>query len=168
MVERNKPSFTELEQGLLIDEYALDEALANQPDLFYRVGKQLEDLISLRDGAQSKLDDVAARVSINIRSRARKRDEKITEGEINARVRLDEQYQEAAKEHADLKAECGRYARLEKSFEQRSRALGKLVDLYTAGYFGDVTHRKQVGTLKDHKATDIRQRMNDLRQQRNK
>jgi len=160
----SKPTYRELEKGLLIDEYALDEDLANQADLFHRVGRELEDLISLRDAAQSKLDDVAAQKGIYLRSLARKRDEKWTEGEINARVRLADEYKEAAQELADLKAKCGRYSRLEKSFEHRSRALGKLVDLYTAGYFGDVTHRRQVGSMKDHNVARIRQRLHEDRQ----
>lgn len=157
------PTYVELEQGLLIDEYALDEALADQPDLFHRVGKRLEDLISLRDAAQSEFDDAAARASISIRTRARKREEKMAEGEINARVRLSDEYKTAYEKLADYKAQCGRYSRLEKSFEQRSRALGKLVDLYTAGYFGDATHRRQLGSMKDHDATSARARMNELR-----
>lgn len=168
MERRNsKPTLSELEGGLLIDEHALDEALAQQSDLFYQVGRELEDLISLRDQAETELEETRAQADIGIRSRARKRDEKYAEGEIKSRIALDDKVQAANKKYLDLKNKCGRYTRLEKAFEQRSRALGKLVDLYTAGYFTDVTHRSQTNSMKDHKATNIRQRMNIERQRRN-
>src|SRR4051812_37664570 len=131
-----KPAFAELESGLLIEEHALDEALASQADCFYHVSKELAELISLRDFAKSHLADTEAKISITIRSSLQGKDKKPTEGEINAKVRTSKFVMEANKNLLDLQRKVGSYSALKESFEQRSYALNKLVELYSAGYFG--------------------------------
>lgn len=153
----------ELEAGLLIDEEALEEALFQQPDLFYRVSKQLAMTISLRDGLKQDKEDTEARVDAKLRHEAEVNDEKITEREIDSKKRLDKDVSKASRELLRLNTEVGKLTALKESFQQRSFVLNKLVDLFTAGYFGDVNHSRSVNKVKDHGYEASRQAMSKMR-----
>jgi hypothetical protein len=167
MIERiQKPDdsqLAELEQGLLIDENALDEAIERQPDYFHRVSKRLALLISRRDAAKQFLEDEEARIDTNLRHLAKKNDDKLTESEIKAQIRLQPEIKLARKEHHRLSESVGIYTALEKSFQQRSYALGHLVDLYISGYFGNLTHSGNSRGMKEHSGEQARRAMNELR-----
>jgi hypothetical protein len=156
----------ELEQGLLIDEDALDEALFQQPDLFYRVSKQLALSVSYRDQTKQEKEDTEARVDAQLRHDAEIDDEKITEKEIESQKRLNKDVQKAARELLRLNKEVGSLTALKESFQQRSFVLNKLVDLYTAGYFGDANHSRTVSKVKDYDHHQARQAMNKIRRQK--
>lgn len=153
----------ELEEGLLIDENALDEAIERQADYFYRVSKQLSLLISRRDAAKQLLEDEEAKVDTQLRALARTNDDKITENEIRAQIRLRSEVKKARQQFLKLSAEASEYKALEAAFEQRSYALGHLVNLYTAGYFGDLVHKATDRSMMDVKGRDARRAMNAAR-----
>ncbi len=59
-----------LESKLVIDEHALDVALRDHPDTFYRVAMELALAISNRDEAKQDLEEMESEVDMELRKDA--------------------------------------------------------------------------------------------------
>src|SRR5262245_24296743 len=81
----------ELEDALKIDEHGLDDALLEQPDIFYRVARTLALMISRRDLAKVELSDRESTVDLAFRRDAQIAEDKITEAEVKNNVRQDKE-----------------------------------------------------------------------------
>ena len=136
-----------LERALRIDRHALDEALQQQPDLYYRGAQALALAKSRMDAAKEAAADLESDVEIGIREEVVAREEKLTEGAIKAMLRSDPQVREAAQKYLALKREVGQLSALVDSYEQRSYMLRELVGLYIAGYNSDNTAQRNHGNL---------------------
>ncbi len=159
--------FTELEAGLAIDQNALDEALQQQPDLFYQVAKELALTISLKDAAKKNLTETEAKIELSIREVMLARDFKITDRAVEARVNTSKEVKEAREEYLELNAKVGKLAALKESYQQRSYVFNNLVDLYITGYWGDAQHRSSTrASMKEDSAQVARVEMNKLRRER--
>lgn len=152
----------ELEDALKIDEYALNDALSKQPELFYRVGKILTVIISRRDAAKQALQDEEARADLRTRDQAACQDRKITEGEVRAIVQIDDRVSEARDVLSSLGEEVGKLSVLKEAFMQRSYALKDLVALYQANYYSASTENAG-GGVRDRAAQQGRQAMSEVR-----
>lgn len=131
--------FAALETELRIDKNSLDDALVEQPDFYYRVSKAYSLLLSRRDAAKSRLEEVRAEADGQIRNAANKTAEKVTETSITNRVLLSDDVREAIERLAAAQSEMSKWLMLREAFEQRSYALKDLSALYSAGYFTDRT-----------------------------
>jgi len=160
-------SLERLEQGLPIDENALNEAWLQQPDSFYRVAKQLALMTSRRDAKKQELAETEAKADAETREVAAQRKEKITEPEIKAAVRLDPDVLKVGKELGELQYRVGVLGALERSYEMRQKALTKLVDLYIANYYrsgGGEGSRSAQRALAEHNSRSTRERLLERRQ----
>jgi hypothetical protein len=157
--------YKQLEEALLIDEHALDEAIEAQPDMFWRVSKQLALLESRRDASKQALADEEAKVDTELRMKARKNDEKITNDEIKAQTRLMPAVKKASQTYLELNGQVSLYEALKGSFKQRSYALGHLVDLYVAGYFGQLGQARTSGGMKEQRHMQARGELNRVRRE---
>lgn len=160
---RELDQIEELEQGLEIDEHALDEALQRQPDLFYRVSKQLAIMTSRRDAAKQAIQNAEAEVELEIRQNLGKRDEKLTDKAVAARVRNSGKVKKAMASYLVLNGAVMQFTALKEAFQQRSYALKSLADLHMASYFqtesiSDVSNRH-----KTMRAERVRSKMADMR-----
>jgi hypothetical protein len=157
--------YEQLEKALLIDEHALDEAIEEQPDCFHKVSKQLAILESRRDAAKQALADEEAKVDTELRMKARKNDEKITNDEIKAQTRLMPSVKKASQTYLELNGQVNLYEALKESFKQRSYALGHLVDLFVAGYFGQLSQTRTSGGMKEQRHMQARTEINRVRRE---
>jgi hypothetical protein len=130
-------TLAELEQRLSIDEHALDDALTQQPDSFYRVAKNLALLISRRDAAKQLLAEEEARADREFRDVAAKNNDKTTEAELKNMIRLDADVRKAQKSFLDLSQSVGELSALKEAFQQRSYVLKDLVNLYISNYYSN-------------------------------
>lgn len=130
------PTIEELETALAIDQNALERACKDQPMRFYAVAKLIPAAISQRDAARKELKEVEAQVDIEIRAEAAQRDERVTEAIVAARVCLNPRVREAGERVRKISLRVGKLEALREAFQDRSRMLNKLVDLYIANYFG--------------------------------
>lgn len=151
----------ELEKGLKIDEHALDEALQQQPDLFYRVSKTLAMLTSRRDAMKQEKETVEAQADLTIRRKHARDKDKATEGSIRAEIRLDREVIEVGNELLELANLVAQFAALKEAFQQRSYVLKDLVNLYTANYFGDSAGGSSRTRMRDHAADNYRDARRD-------
>ena len=155
----------ELEAGLRIDEHALEDALKVHSDLFYKVSDQMTLSLSLRDEAKQQLEETEAEVDLGLRKDAALSEERVTDTAIAFQRKIDRRVKAANANYLKLKHDAARWAALKESFEQRSYALSKLVDLYIANYYGDSEHKepRRQPNLRDIKATQVKAAMNEKR-----
>jgi hypothetical protein len=125
----------ELESGLAIDEHALDIALRNHPDLFYKVSSEQVLAISNRDEAKYDLEQIEALIDKEIRQKAVQSKTKTTEKDIESQRKLDKRVVSANDKFFAEKLTAAQWTVLGEAYEQRSRALSKLVDLHLANYY---------------------------------
>lgn len=131
----------DLEKGLVIDKNALDEAIEQQPDLYYRVSKELALLISRRDYAKQELEETEASVKNDIRESAALDKAKVSVAEVDAMCVLDREVKKAARELLKLNRDVGLLTALKDAFNQRSYALKDLAALHIANYYSDISGR---------------------------
>jgi hypothetical protein len=156
--QREPLDISGLEEGLRISKDALDDGLLQQPDLFYRVSKELTLATSRRDAAKQGVADAEAQVELGLH---RSRD-KYTVGEIKAHVAVAPSVKAARKLLADLQYEVNQLNALKEAFSQRSYALKELVSLFIANYYGDID-RSAARRVQDVQANDARRRANAVR-----
>lgn len=168
--DRTPKLYQELEASLQIDEHALNEAIEEQPNLFYRISRELALLESQRDAAKQALMDEEAKVDTRLRFLARKsetarKQDKLTEGEIKAQTRLNPDVGRALQVYLALSQQVGLYEALKESYKQRSYALGHLVELYIAGYYGQAKQNRSSGSMREHRYTEGRAALNRVRRE---
>ena len=166
----NEIKIADLERGLSIDANAIDEALLNQPDLFYRVAKQLALLISQRDAIKQEKEEIEAEVDAKIRSEAAanaddKDKKKLTEKEVESRKALSEEVRAIEREYLDLGERVNKIVALKEAYIQRSHALKSLVELHISGYFGTNVASSE-SRMKDYDADKARKAMSRERVKR--
>lgn len=162
--EKLKEQFEVLEGGLPIDEHALDEALQQQPELFYQVSKMLALQVSRRDAAKQQVAEVEAAIDTELRNDAKKAEEKISEKQLEALKIQDPEVKVAYREYLELCQTVGLLTALEKAYQQRSYVLKDLVTLYVANYFGDGSNRSsRNNAASEISHADTRRALNDER-----
>lgn len=144
LVDESYKKLDELDVLLRIDKNVLDDALLEQPDIFYRVSTASALATSRRDAAKRELEEVTAKLTTEAWADARRADDKkITKGEIESEVLLDPDVKDAQKDLTEWTLLAARWSALVESFKQRSKVLPELVALYLAGYFGERTGSKE-------------------------
>lgn len=151
--------FQELEASLVIDENALDEALATQADCFYRVAKQVALQTSRRDAAKQALAEAEARADAKIRHDAEVADEKITDKNVEKQRQLTKEVVAATNLLHSLNKSVGLWIALKESFQQRNYALKSMADLYVAGYFGGQTSSSSATHIKNSAGQEAKELM---------
>ncbi len=156
-----------LEPLLQIDENGLDEALISQPDAYYRVSRLLTLQISRRDAAKQLVEEAEAEADLEIRSRAQKADQKITENEIKSKKILDEDVKHAESELLALNRSVGQLQALKEAFTQRGYALKSLADLYIANYYStNSSNSMSSHEVRDRKGQEGRVAMDRARKEK--
>jgi hypothetical protein len=153
----------QFQSALKIDKHNLDEALLQQPDIFYRVSEGFAYAISLRDRAKSKLAEVSAEQSLVERRKAKQDDEKITEDGLKARIALNDKVQDAQQDYHASALVADRWQGMKESWQQRSYVLKDMVGLYSAGYYSDKVSDTTKRGVADARYEDNRKALADAR-----
>lgn len=156
----------ELEESLRIDEFALEEALRDQPEMFYRVSKAYALSISRRDAAKQALQDAEATADLDVRKDAQDEDRKITEGEVKATVQTDGKVMRARDALTAQNEAVGKLGALKEAFQQRSYALKDLAGLYVANYYSASDNSTASSAVRQRDADTARARMAQARRER--
>jgi hypothetical protein len=148
----------EYEAMLGIDEHSLNEALEEQPDLFYRVGKILALQISRRDAAKQYLTNQEAIMDSQLRRNVGKSDAKPTDKAIAAQLRVSATVVNASDQLLRMEHSVRQWNNLKEAIVQRGHALRELVNLYVNAYYqtGSVT-RKPSDQLKTRSFEEVRE-----------
>ena len=157
--------FAEFQALLRIDRHNLDEEVERQPALYYKVAAEEARMRSRFDASKNALEMIMANLDGEIRSKALKKDEKITEAVVRAKVSQDKRCVQASEEQLKQKRRLDLLTALKDSFRQRSYMLRDLVELYTSGYYTDAAIRGHSDRAKEKHAEKNQERMTQRRRE---
>lgn len=146
----------EFQQYLQIDKTKLDEAMASQGDLFFRVGEAYANAVSERDAAKEALNAVDAELSRDCRVPG-KTDQKMTEGSIKDIVQGHPQHAQAFELYNNAKHLAERLSALRDAFQERGRMLRDLGNLYATGYFTTTATQGAVANIGRERLREARE-----------
>lgn len=135
VVELRLNILTEFRNYLKIDKDALSEAMAEQADLFFRVGDACANANSEREEAKEHLSTVDSELGQSFRGGKKKDDLKITEGSVKDLIQTNQRHQEAFEVYLEAKKRAEQLVALRDAFQERGRMLRDLGNLYATGYF---------------------------------
>lgn len=134
-----REEFAELRTGLIIDRNALDEELVRQPVLFQEVSEKFVIAQSEAAGAKEKIAGVDATLAHDLRTKWNNTGEKFTEGKLDEAVQSSPKHIVAYQHWSNLARRAAYLGALKDSYDQRSRMLRELGQLFVAGYFSRAT-----------------------------
>ena len=134
-------SISEFKTSLQIDKHALDEALQEQPDLFFRVSQVHALQMSRRDAAKQYLITQEAMVDDQLRRTGLKSQDKKTEKQIEAQKRINGHVVKAQDQLLRMEHSVRQWSNMKEAVLQRGHALREMVNLYVNSYYttGSVT-----------------------------
>lgn len=136
----------EFRQYLIIDKFALDDALKEQPSLLFQVSEAFESALARRDALKDQVSTVEAEVDVDIRESAAKTKEKVTEPQIKHLIATDHGREQAYKAYAEARALAGRLGALKEAFKERGYMLREMCSLYVSNYFEQASSRPTQNT----------------------
>jgi len=135
----------EFRAKLIIDRHALDEAIAEQADLFYTVAERYALCRDQVENAKAELDGEDARLALAIRADAEKIGTKTTEGKIAEQVLASDVHTRIAAQLNRARLGADTWDALRDAFGQRASMLKLMADLYVSGYYS-LTSTRSTGT----------------------
>ncbi len=150
-----------LKKYLLIDKSSLDDELAHQSEIFYRIAEAYVEAVAKRDMLKEDMATVDAMLDGQIRATAA---EKITEAQVKSKIQLDPTHQAASNSYFDAKTRADLLGALKEAFGQRSYLIRDLCQLYISNYYGANAVQGTSGT----DAVAYRQRRHRLAEAREK
>lgn len=146
----------EFRPRLRIDRHALDEAIEEQADLFFRISEAYVDAAQVRDTAKVAVEEKYSIIADRLRRGFEVRKEKYTEGAIKEGIATSEEYLQTVGEHLDAKKAADRLQGMKDAVEQRGKMLRELAQLYAAGYYSLTSAKGTEGAVKDAAAAEGR------------
>ena len=131
----NDDEIAEYEDRLRIDRNALDDAVAEQADIYYRVARAYSEASDLAEAAKAGLDIADSAKATALREDAERTNAKLTEGRLSEQVLTSQEHAKALANHQDRRATAKRLNDLREAYQQRAEALKRMVDLYIGQYF---------------------------------
>lgn len=154
----------EFESRLRIDRNALDNAVAEQADIYYQVARSFSQATDVSETSKAELDVIDSGVALSLREDAEKKGVKVTEGKIAEMVKVSDAHIDAMNNYQQARDRARSLNDLRDAYHQRSEMLKRMVDLYVGQYFTVTSVRsaetKQSGTAADagKKAMQLRRR----------
>ena len=131
--------YEEFIDDLKIDQDRLDEVTIEQPNLFFHASEAHKLAMAVRDKAENDLHLIYANLDKEIRETLTANEEKFTEPSIKQEILRDQSYQRSYSDYLRAKLTSDKWEALQAAYKQRIDALKILQNLYSSGYFGEVT-----------------------------
>ena len=130
-------SYDQFRAMLRVNKHRLDDELEIQAELLEKIGVECARQNSRQIDLKAKLEQIVGRLSEDIRD-----DEpKLTVGAVEAKVKREQDYQDAWTSYQSARAEHERWTVLQEAWRQRGFSIKTLADLYGSEYFKlDSTH----------------------------
>jgi hypothetical protein len=159
-----RTEFAELRAGLLIDRNSLDEDMVRQPVLFQDVSERYVMAQSEAIGAKEKLAGVDATLAHTLRTKWNNSGEKYTETKLGDTVQSEPKHIVAYDYWSHLARRAAYLGALKESYDQRSKMLRELGQLFVVGYFSRATSGAAKRDTDTAQAAAGREGMRKLRQ----
>jgi len=121
----------EFRKYLLIDKLSLDDELAHQSELFFKVSEAYINAMDMRDNMKEGLATVDALLDGEIRAKS----EKITEAQVKSQIQVHVRHQNAFTAYLDAKTTADRLGALKEAFGQRAYMLKDLCALIVSRFY---------------------------------
>lgn len=125
-------SLAQLREELTIDKTALDDCLMEQPDLYFYVAEGYALAVADRDAAKLDLEQTMALNAEELRARALRDDEKLTEAAISRQLVTNPTIAALEEKLLELRGKADRWQAMKEAFQQRSFMLRELVQMLVA------------------------------------
>lgn len=134
-----REEFSDLRAGLLIDRNSLDEDMVRQPVLFQDVSERFVFAQSEAIGAKEKLAGIDATLAHELRTKWNNAGEKFTETKLGDAVQGETKHIVYYANWSTLARRAAYLGALKESYDQRSKMLRELGQLFVVGYFSRAT-----------------------------
>ncbi len=142
-----------------IDEHRLDKEWVEQPERYHVVAREQADAQSKVDLAKSRVEFVKGKLYKEIAAQPQDFGlAKATEASVNAAIATHPEYVKAVEEAHEAKHRAHILTTVVTAFDQRKRALEKLVDLKLADYFSQPTAKSDNKEAVKEMEEDVRLR----------
>lgn len=158
--------FVEYERALRIDRNDLDTELVQQPDMYYRISREMAMSISRRDAAKLERDRTEAEVDLSLRHSHAADEKKPMESFYRNKVLLDTDFIDSQDKYIEACGTADRWQALKDAFSQRAYALKDLVSLYQTGYFTNSSASGERTAARDRLAEGGRETLDRARRAR--
>lgn len=125
--------FAELDRKLVINKHDLDNEYVHHPERYRETGDEAVLALSFRDASKRHMDMVWSELEIQFRRAPDHKDAK--EAHFKALINTAPRYRDAEELHARWHLLAARWQNLLESYDKRTKALDKLVELYIKGYW---------------------------------
>ncbi len=139
MPKYDQAFYDKLSADIKINRDALDEEAVRQPNSFFHAAEGCVLAQSRRDKKKHELDVAVAELDKDVRDSMVTEGEKITEALVKAQIAREPDFHKAHKGYLDACLEADLWEALRNAYRQRAEMLRSLIQLYQAGYFGEVT-----------------------------
>jgi hypothetical protein len=157
----------EFRERLTVDRNALDEALLEQPELYWLVSEAYVSACAKRDTAYDNIKTIDAELDKSIRVNFEKSGKKVTDKVVLSETLAHADHQNAVYEHLTLKEQAEKLGALKESYSQRSYVLKELVNLYVSGYYAQSSvDRESSRAVDDHMYQSNKSRLAEERKSR--
>mgnify|MGYP001350193815 CR=1 FL=1 len=134
-------SLEEARELLKIDKTNLDIQCATHSEIFQDISESRLIAMDIEDTLKTELEEVKARLATEIRVKAAESNEKITEASLMQQVIQKKEYKRKLAELAKAHTEANKWSIMRESFLQRGKMLREVVQLFSDGYFTDISVR---------------------------
>ena len=159
-----KIDLEEAQRSLRIAKDAIDEAIMEQPTLFYAVSDMLVFTKEEKDTAKLARDRVEAGVSHKLRTSLNREGTKFTESALREQVTLDRDYDNAQCAYLSALSEVTAWEHMKEAYSQRGFMIRELARLWTSNFYGE--NSVIGGNTSDIAASSNRSRMSIDRKER--
>ena len=156
----------EFEDELKIDKYRLDDEIAKQADLYYRVSAGFAEAASWRDRAKHDLSMTEADAAQEVRTEISEAGEKVTEAGVKEQLTLKKSVVAARRHHIAWERLAEEWLGLQRAFDQKSKMLRDMSQLYVSGYFTVTATGKAGDNAREVRAEVGRRAMAEARRER--
>lgn len=149
---------------LAIDRSKLDDAVAEQADLFARVSEVAVRSVSCADRAKLDLSVIEAAAGQRLREASVSAGERVTEAAVKESIDLDAEVRRAKLKLIAWRRAAETWQALRSAVDQRGRMLRDLTQLYASGYFSLSSAGQAEHTRSEERAAAARRAITEKRE----
>lgn len=138
----------EFEGYLQINKHTLDEEIVQQAMIFYKISSAYVDAVASRDSLKEQFALADAKLDGEVRERAEKDDEKITEAMVKNRIQTNKKHETAFASYMLAKTQADKLQALKEAMASRAYMIRDLVQIHLTGYF-------ETSSVKDQRADRV-------------
>lgn len=162
-IETNDNLLEELRGRLKINKHALDEEVIQQPEIWFRAAEIHVTAISIRDDLKTQLKELHARLDADLRKRADRDGDKITENQIVNKITSSPEMKQLQGAYLNSCKITDLWLAMREAFSMKNDQLRNYIKVIGDSNYISDSIGKEVSEATDRKANRIRSETGKLR-----